>query len=64
MIRNLVAAEGVKLCQFLCHLATLLPDPVVATSVLTKSAPSLEEGRNVATMMFVAGGWQDRGGRG
>ena len=26
----------------MCHVATLLPDPVVATSVLTKSAPSLE----------------------
>ena len=41
---HLVAAEGVKMCQTLCHLATLLPDPVVATSDVAKSAPSLEFG--------------------
>ena len=29
------------MCQTFHHLATLLPDPVVATSVLIKSAPSL-----------------------
>ena len=36
-----MAAEGVKMCNTLCHLATLLPDPIVATSDVPKSAPSL-----------------------
>ena len=37
MIRNLVSAEGVKMCQTLCHLASLVPDPDVATSDVSKS---------------------------
>ena len=40
MIRNLVSAEGVKMCQTLCHLASLVPDPDVATSDVSKSVPS------------------------
>ena len=37
---HLVAAEGVKMCQTLCHLASLLPDTGVATSDVSKSVPS------------------------
>ena len=40
MIRNLVSAEGVKMCQTLCHLASLVPDPDVATSDVSKSVHS------------------------
>ena len=38
----MVAAEGVKMCQTFCHLATLLPDHVIAISDVAKSAPSPE----------------------
>ena len=41
ILYHLVAAEGVKMCQTLCHLATLLPDPVVATSDVAKSVTSI-----------------------
>ena len=40
MIRNLVAAEGVKMCQTLCPMTSVLSEPDVATSDVSKSAPS------------------------
>ena len=36
----LVAAEGVKMYQTLCHLSSLLPEPDVAIFDVSKSVPS------------------------